>query len=304
MISRSISVLLFLALANAFFAPAFAATPTNEERQALAQQQNALSAIYTMRSQCDNTAWVLWYSNDYKDWRKTHRTLSMNYSYSVPEKLPPAPANMNADLKARYDQIVGESIADVTAAGAAFRDLATYINAKDYEDDGFKKGDALNAQLLGFGEKCHGLTKQLEQLYADYSASVFASFSADPAKAERAGQLKEDMNEAQGLAAELSKGVQADRQAVETMVAALSKKVDARKALLPTEGSDSDSLKRFYLANMEDDIAVAMRKMLRESKNNPKLWAEKLADRPRSLMMSIRNTAFIQMPSNAIAAMQ
>ncbi len=304
MLFRSLAALAFSISLGFLSSVSHAASPTNEERQNAAQQQNALSAIYTMRSQCDNTAWVLWHSNDYKDWRKTHSMLSMNYSYSIPEKLPPAPPTMSADIKSRYEKTVGDAIATVSSAGPVFRDLATYINAKDYEDDKFTKGDALNAQLLTFGETCHGLTKDLEQLYADYSAAIFEAALADPAKAERAAQLKEDIVQTQALAKELSKGVKADRPTVEAMVADISKKVDARKALLPAQGSDSDPLKRFYLADMEDDIAVELRKMLRESKNNPKVWAEKLGDRPRSMMMQIRNTALIQMPNNALAAVQ
>ena len=40
----------------------------------------------------------------------------------------------------RANDVLGES-------GSAFKDLANYINAKDYEDDKFKKGDELRSRI-------------------------------------------------------------------------------------------------------------------------------------------------------------
>lgn len=278
-----------------------AAPDANAQREA----QAALSALRQLRSQCDNTAWSLSYSNDYKKWRAHESSVSMNYSYSIPKDPPTAPASMPEALRARFNPLAAEVVETVTAAGAAFRDFTTYMNAKDYEDDGFKKGDALNAQLLEAGETCHRLTKDVERLHADYADLQLVAYAEDPAKAERARQLRQDMAAVQALALEMSKGKETDRAAIEKSVADISERVEARKAsLAAVPAAEAGALKRFYLQDMETDVAVEMRKMLRETKGKPKEWNERLADRPRSAMMRLRDAAFIQMPDDALSMLK
>ena len=55
---------------------------------------------------------------------------------------------------------------------------------------------------------------------------------------------------------------------------------------------------------MEEHVAVPMRKMLRETKDQPKQWAERLGDRPRSAMMQLRDWTMVQMPGDALAILQ
>ena len=280
--------------------------PANAQREA----RDALSVLHDLRSRCDNAAYVLWHSNDYDKWRRQQtRMLSMNYSYSVSAQTPPAPAGMPTALRERFDRIVPQALETLNAAGKDFRDLATYINARDYQDDGFKKGDTLNARLVAAGKTSHALCKEVEQLYADYADTLLQAATATPSAAPLAAQLRGDLQAVQALALEMSKGEAASRATVEAMVADVSQRVEARKEALasakPTQkAAERAALERFYLGQMEERVAVPMRKMLRETKDQPKQWAERLGDRPRSAMMQLRDETMVQMPGDALTTLQ
>lgn len=283
-------------------APKKAAGAAADQRDA----QSALSVLHNLRSQCDGAAWVLWHSNNYKKWRKRETpVLSMHYSHSIFDKVPQAPATMPEKLRERFNQIAGTAVETIHSAGKDFSDLSTYINAKDYEDDAFQKGDGLNKRLVDYGKAGHRLTREVESLYADYAESLLAAFAADPKQAALAAQLREDLQAVQALAFEMSKGNDANRAVVETAVADISQRVETRKEFVTNAAKENrSSLESFYVRGMEKDVAVEMRKLLRETKGQPKQWAERFADRPRSAMMQLRYTAFVGMPGDALACLR
>lgn len=280
-------------------APARVASAADGLREARA----VLSVLHNLRSRCDNAAWVLWHSNDYEKWRRRQTSmLSMNYSYSVFDRPPPAPAAMPAALRERFDQLVPRAAETLNRAGDDFRDLATYVNARDYQDDGFKKGDALNARLLELGQTSHGLTKDIERLYADYADTLLQAAAANPKTGSLAGQLRGDLQAMQALALEMSKGKEAQRAVIEAAVADISERVEARKAALAEAPPEArGALERFYRDRMEERVAVPMRKLLRETRDQPKAWTERLGDRPRSATMQLRDWTLVQMPGDAVS---
>lgn len=260
-----------------------------EAADARRAEQQAMSFLATLRTQCDNTAWTLWWSNKYKDWRqRKSNLLSLNYNYTRFESTPPPPPNFPSTLRERWEEIVPAAVANEKLAAEAFEELAPYINARDYEDDGFAKGDALNAKLEEHGQKAHDFSKRILELYGDVSSWRIEQREAEPENAALAKRLKEDWNVARELAAELARGGDADRTKVEELSTKLTAIAEERAKELPeSKPENADKVRKLYKEGFSEDLAVPLRRMLRETKGNPKEWAAKLEDRPRSEMMRL-----------------
>lgn len=265
-----------------------------EAREVDAYLQN----VGRIRSGCENAAWTLWHSNSYAAWRARRSSmLSMNYTASFFPTAPSAPASVPAPLRARLDDAMKRANDVLGESGSAFKDLANYINAKDYEDDKFKKGDELNTRLLGFGRDCFGFYAILTGLLSEVSEKLILERTAEAVRAGTVAVMAADWRRARDLSAELAKGQGASLARLDTLVADVSALADDRKRELEADIRDGQStLARFYDRSLNERVAVKMRKLLRDAKRDRKVFVEASEDRPRSDFWQVRNEIDVIMP--------
>ncbi|WNJ88931.1 DUF3829 domain-containing protein [Bosea sp. 685] len=261
------------------------------------QEDQLFQILRELSGGCNEAAWTLWRSNSYDDWRNRRaRVLSMHYSVRSYESLPPLPASLPEALKLKAEPTIKSANETLSASGDVFKDLATYINAKDYEDDKFRKGDELNAKLLAAGKRCHQLEAELAEVYRDVAALVIERRKAGAARPEIVAVMIADWQKASALSRELGRFEAADRATLEGLVRDLSALSDERKANFePLKQAPQAIVKRFYETTLQDDIAAKMRRLLREAKT-PKAFKELAQDRPRSEFWAVRREIDYFMP--------
>lgn len=278
-----------------------AAPPARTEagRRDAREVESYLQGLERLRSGCGNAAWTLWYSNSYQRWRERKTpALAMNYNAAFFQTLVPAPASLPDTLRPRLDDAAGRANGALRESAGAFKELADYINAKDYEGDKFKKGDALNARLVELGRACHALHATLSGLYVEMAEGLIETGRARAARPDAVATMVADWRRARELSVELTKGPAAQMTRVEALVGELSTLSDERRR--GTFAADlqggGGSLERFYDKVLNESVAVPMRKLLREAKADRKALAEASADRPRNAFWSVRGEIDHQMP--------
>jgi hypothetical protein len=267
--------------------------PGAEQRQ----EDQLFEVLRELGSACGNAAWTLWRTNSYDDWRNRRaRVLSIQYSVRSYERLPPLPASLPEALKLKAEPAIKSANETLAASGDVFKDLSTYINAKDYEDDKFRKGDELNAKLLAAGRRCHQLEAELVEVYRDAAALAIERRKAGAARPEIVAAMIADWQKASALSRELGRYDAADRATLEGLVRDISALSDERKANFePLKQAPQATVKRFYETTLQDDIAAKMRRLLREAKT-PKAFKEVAQDRPRSEFWTVRREIDYVMP--------
>ena len=256
-----------------------------------------LTLVQQVRSGCENAAWSLWHSNSYEGWRKRRSSaLSMNYSGRFFENMPSPPGSLPDALRGRLSDAMAQANDKLRGGGAVFKDLANYINAKDYEDDKFKKGDELNAKLLGFGRECHELYATLTGLYVELAEGLIERGQKGAARPEIAASMAGDWRRARELSRELAKHGAADFARLDTLVRDVSALAEERKQAFEPALGASGAIARFYDRTLNEAVAVRMRKLLREARSNPKEGRDAAADRPRSPFWQVRGEIDYAMP--------
>ncbi|MEW6644959.1 MAG: DUF3829 domain-containing protein [Pseudomonadota bacterium] len=282
--------------------PRKAAEPVPSQGQELRVASDFLQVVRTVRSTCADAAWTLWASNRYEDWRRGRTSvLAMNYSVRTYDKLPPVPETFDAGLRQRIGDAMTKANDTVRDSGPVFKDLANYINAKDYEADKFKKGDALNEKLVAIGKFCHAIAAELERLHVEAAAAVIQRLSAQALRPDVVGTMLADWQQARTLADELGKREALDLARVESQVAALSELADKRRTEFAADMSKSGSpLADFYDRDLNELVGVRMRKALRDIKGKPAAVKEAAEDRPRGTFQSIREQIELAMPADIL----
>lgn len=262
------------------------------------QTDSHLQAFQQLRSACGNAAWTLWHSNSYESWRnRKSPALSMNYSGGFFPSLPPAPAALPEALRGRLEDAMRRANDTLRDSSSTFKELANYINSKDYEDDRFRKGDELNTKLLALGRDCHGLYAKLTELYVETADVLIEQGASGAARPEIVAAMVSDWRRARELSRALAKGPSADMARVETLVREVSALAEQRKREFEAELRDGNgTLARFYDKMLDEDVAVKMRKLLRDTKANPKELQDAATDRPRSRFWTVRSEIDYQMP--------
>ena len=261
---------------------------------------NVLDATRTLGSACSDAAWTLWYSNRYEAWRKGRApVLSLNYSVRTYESLPPVSPLFAAELRERLDQAMAKANDIIKQSLPVFKDMANYINAKDYEGDKFKKGDALNERLVAFGRSCFAIAGDLQALYAEAATAAIERALPRATQPELARTMIADWRAARPLADELAKEAAADPARLAELTTAVSALAEKRRAELAAEIADTSSpVGRFYDDGLNGNVAVRMRKTLRELKGADAL--KEAADGPRSDFLTVRQTIDLQLPGEIL----
>lgn len=276
-------------------------TPASAEaldRSAMETRQ-FLSLTRQFMSECDNAAWSLWWSNDYEKWRKNRRgILSINYHSRAMEKTPPAPKTIEPDLARQIEEQIAKANAVVKGAQVEFGLLANYINAKDYEDDKFQKGDTLNAKLAEAGKSCFAISKAIAPLYA--KAQEKRAGMPEPTPIRQA--ILEDYDRARALEAALAKGA-GNADEIGRAVTELSQAIEQRQTSFASELAARSTPSGTFYRVINEDVAVPMRRLLRERSAGSKNWAEAFVERPRSAVEQIRNTILRSVTENYANAM-
>lgn len=268
--------------------------PRVEPDRAVQETSRYLSVVRALMSQCENASWVLWYSNSYADWRKKkYSALSINFSSQLYPTLLPAPAMLGPELGGALSEFVARSSETIKVATNDFRPLADYINAQDYKDDNFKKGDDLNAKLLSAGRACYTLVLTARPLYS--KAQRLLAERAIAARADLKEVLTKDYARALALNDALAKHPAAMAE-ISALVEEITKLVEARQTIDPTNAN----AKLFY-SRLNDYAAIPLRRLLREAKNNHKLWTEAFAPRPRTTV-DIAHDAILKLMAEDYAA--
>ncbi|TDR94879.1 DUF3829 domain-containing protein [Enterovirga rhinocerotis] len=271
----------------------------------LRQDTQYLDVAKRLRSQCENAAWTLWKSNSYDRWRNRKSSMmTMHYMSSSYPKLPEPPQDWPEPARSELGAAVNKANDLVKEAGTTFKSLADYINAKDYEDDKFKKGDELNARLLEIGETCHRLFSEMTGLYTTIAERLIEARKSGAAHPETVGTMVSDWKVARGLSQELALHEKADPAKVDALVKEISTLVDERKAnFAPLKDNPDSALKGFYERTYNDQVAVKMRRFLRDAKS-PKGFKDGAEDRPRSTFWSIRGEIDVAMPDAILRYIQ
>ncbi|WP_315831473.1 hypothetical protein [Bradyrhizobium prioriisuperbiae] len=264
-----------------------------------AEVSNTLDAIKTLQSACANAAWTLWASNQYPSWRNGRTpVLVLNYSIRTFEQLPPVSAAFGADLQQRLSQAMTNANTIIKDSFPVFKEMSNYVNAKDYEGDKFKKGDALNERLVAFGKSCHAASNDLHTVYVDAVKVAIDRLLPNATQADAARTMLADWQQARGLADELAKGRAADINKLTELTTAISALADKRRAEFAADiGKSGSPQARFYDSDLNEDAAVKMRKMLRDIKANPAAFKDAADDRPRTDFRVVRDTIDLQLPS-------
>lgn len=272
------------------------------QAQELRTASEFLQVVRTVRSACADAAWTLWASNRYDDWRRGRTpVLAMNYSVRTFDKVPSAPEMFDAGLRQRIDDAMTRANDTVKDSGPVFKDLANYINAKDYEADKFKKGDALNARLVAIGKSCHAVAADLERLHVEAAAAAILRFSAQAPRPDVVATMVADWQQARALADDLGRREALDLAKVESQVMALSELADKRKAEFAADMSKAGSpLADFYDRDLNEMVGVRMRKAIRDVKGKPAAVKEAAEDRPRATFQNIREQIELAMPADIL----
>lgn len=261
------------------------------------QEDQYLDVLRQLRSQCGDAAWTLWHSNSYDAWRQRKTpVLSLHYSSGSFPNLPPAPRTLPDAVRGKAEALAQRTNELLRETGAVFKDLADYINAKDYEDDKFKKGDALNAKLVAAGRSCHGLHAEMTGLYVEMAQALIEQRKAAAAKPDIVGVMQADWQIARSLSRELARHGDADLAKLDGLARDVTTLVEDRRSnFAPLKQNPDSSLKRFYEGILNDDVAVKMRRLVRDAKD-PKAFKAASEDRPRSNFWSLRDEIDYAMP--------
>lgn len=272
--------------------PVAAGRPANDQREV----DQYLSVFRRLRSECGSAAWTLWQSNSYDRWRNRKSSmLSMHFNTGTYPSLPPGPAALPDAQRAKLSEAMTRANDTLREAGTSFKALADYVNAKDFEDDKFKKGDALNARLMDQGRACHALETEMTAQLLEATQGLIEQRRGNAAKPEVVGVMLADWQIARGLSRELARFTETSPARLEPLVKDVTTLVEGRKeSFEPLKQNPESALKRFY-DRLNDDVAVKMRRLLREAKT-PAAFKEKAADRPRSDFWSVRSEIDIGMP--------
>ena len=262
-----------------------------------------LNFVKSLRTACDGPAWTLWHSNGYQPWRKgSSPSLSLNYSSKTFSQVPEPPSALSPELQQRFKEATSKAAETLNASRTIFKDLADYINASDYKDDKFKKGDELNGKLEGYGKTCFGLMGDLQNLYVETAAGAINGAMSGSPQAALAKTMMSDWEQALQLSAEMAKGQKADMAKIGPMVMALSELVEKRKNELADEMNKPRSpVKNFYINTLNDRVTVPMRRLVREVTGNNKAFQEVSENRPRSTFVSIREEIDIGLPGEILS---
>ena len=167
-----------------------------------------------------------------------------------------------------------------------FRNLANYINAKDYEGDKFRRGDEINARLVPAGKTCFALEQKALELYERANRKLTESSQADKTALQKA--VGNDYAQLLALASALGKGPVA-RAEIEPLVAAVSKLVDDRQATIASANKQGGEAATSFYRAINDQVAVPLRRLLRDAAKDPKAWKDAFIERPRSTVVIARD---------------
>lgn len=275
-----------------------ASNPGNDQRR----EDQYLDVVKQLRSQCGNAAWSLWRSNGYEAWRGRKSSMfNMHYMTRSYPKLPDVPPSLPEAVRPKLEAAAQRANDLIKESGETFKQLADYINAKDYEDDKFKKGDEINAKLMQQGLDCHRLFAEMTSLYTETAEKLIESRKGAAAKPDVVATMIGDWQKVRALSAELGRFEKADLGKLDGLVREASALVDERRAnFAPLKDNPDSSLKRFYEQTLNDDVAVKMRRFLREAKN-PKTLKDAAEDRPRSQFWSVRSEIEVDMPDSLLS---
>lgn len=252
-----------------------------------AAEERAVSQFWdvyrTLRSQCGDAAWTLWQSNSYERWRAGKSPIiSMHYSSRFYETLPPTPQSLPEPTRTQAADAIKKANDLLKATGPDFSSLADYINAKDFKDDSYKKGDEINKRLVAAGKACFDINQEMENIFTVYAEKRAAELVAAASDKPSAAQRLSDWLMARELSTELYKGQKVDLALLEAKTKAFSDMLEKRLA------DPALAASRFY-RDLNKDVAVELRKTVREIKERPKLLQEYGDQRPRSRFVSLRN---------------
>ncbi|MBN8953656.1 MULTISPECIES: DUF3829 domain-containing protein [unclassified Rhizobium] len=249
-----------------------------------------LQSLATVRSACADAAWTLWQSNNYDSWRHRRTSvLAMNYNVQTLSTLPQAPTSLPADLQQRLNAAMQKANDTVKASFPVFKDLANYINAEDYKSDKFKKGDELDARLIDFGKTCHTASNDLRALYVEAASAAIDKGLPGAPRADVARTMLADWQQAYALSQELGKGGSIDLKKIDADVSAISALADKRRTEFADDiAKDGSPVANFYDRDLNENVAVPLRKALRDMKGKPAELKEAAADRPRADFLIIR----------------
>lgn len=240
-------------------------------------------AYRTLSRECGSAAWTLWQSNSYERWRTGKSPiLTMHYSSRFYQTLPPGPQAVPEPTRSQAVDTMKKANDILKATGPDFSTLADYINAKDFKDDKYKKGDEINKRLTAAGQACFDVNQEMENIYTVYAEKRAGELASSAADKPGAQQRVSDWQMARDLATELAKGTKIDLAALETKTKALSEMVEKRIA------DPALAASRFY-RDLNKDVAVELRKTVREIKERPKLLQEYGEQRPRSRFVNLRS---------------
>jgi hypothetical protein len=278
------------------------AQPGSGPSLAQRQQDQYLQIAQRLRSQCLTAASTLWTNNGYERWRAGKSSMMhMLYTSGAYPTLPPAPPAFAEPLRGKLEASVTQANDLAKESGATFKELADYINAKDYEDDKFKKGDALNAKLVAAGRACHDLFGELTALYTQAAESMIAERKASAAKPEIVETMIADWRKTRELSGELGRFEKADPAKLDGLVKDVSTLADDRKGGLLKD--DQDVRVRNFYAALNDKVAVKMRRFLRDAKT-PAAFAAMAKDAPRSSFWEVKGDIDVGMPDEILRAIQ
>ncbi|MFT3998839.1 MAG: DUF3829 domain-containing protein [Rhizobium sp.] len=293
--SAAFARLALVAMLSCLAVPALADDPSNGTQSSVAAQDiktvsNYLQALATVRGACADAAWTLWQSNNYDNWRHRRTSvLAMNYNVQTLSTLPQAPASLPADLQQRLNAAVQKANDTVKASFPVFKDLANYINAEDYKSDKFKKGDGLDAQLIDFGKTCHAASNDLRALYVEAASAAIGKALPGASRADVARTMLDDWQQAYALSQELGKGAAIDLKKIDADVTAISALADKRRTEFAEDvAKEGSPVANFYDRDLNENVAVPLRKALRDVKGKPSELKEAAADRPRATFLIIR----------------
>ncbi|MDH7797214.1 MULTISPECIES: DUF3829 domain-containing protein [unclassified Beijerinckia] len=274
-------------IASLVFSASFAALPVLAQPKPSATDDRAVSQFWnvyrTLTSECGGAAWTLWQSNSYERWRSGKSpVLSMHYSARFYQTLPPAPQALPEPTRAQAAEAMKKANDILKTSAPEFSTLADYINAKDFKDDKYKKGDEINTRLVAAGKACFDVSQEMENIFTAYAEKRAPDLVSASSNKPAAQQRLSDWQMARDLSNELAKGTKADLAALDTKTKALSEMVEKRLA-------DPALAASSFYRDLNKDVAVEMRKTVREIKEKPKLLQEYGEQRPRNRFVYLRS---------------
>ncbi|WP_367276958.1 hypothetical protein [Bradyrhizobium sp.] len=182
-------------------------------------------------------------------------------------------------MRAEFAVSIDSATELLRLSALAFKDLAGYVAARDFEGDQYRKGDELNAKLVEWGQKCFAVAKDLRAEHRKTAQFILQNFDILDPMVRRMG---EDWMSTLPLADELAKGARADLGRIGALVDQLTALDEQRKHEIGEVTGEGPWPSRFYTIEL-DRALVSMRRFLRDARTQPVLRDMQMADRPRTV---------------------